>query len=125
MEEESQVVSSADEEQPETDLVRTLRSMQQQLSNLERKMDALILQTREARHGQRPGAERPFRERTFSKTPGSFDRSRHRGKSEREHISRGSGDKETARKHFYGRFKSGPKQDRPPGRKKPYRGKGD
>lgn len=61
--------------QADPDVMALLKKIQQQLSFLEKKIDALIGSSQ----------ERPFRERHFSKPYRSFGDSQHHGKRERSH----------------------------------------
>jgi hypothetical protein len=113
---ESSSIPNAEPNPSETDLVSLLKKMQQQLNFLEKKIDALISQSQPKPFGEKAPSGRPFQKRPFSKPLRSFDRPRPHGRGEREQSPR---DRDSARTHFYERYKSVKKRSANP-KRKPY-----
>ena len=97
MEEETNADPSAVPDQPDTDLVFLLQAMQQQLLQLEKKVDLLISRSQE-KSNERPPHARSFERKSFSKPFRSHDPSHYRDKGERDRSPRGS-----VPGHFYER----------------------
>jgi hypothetical protein len=100
MKEEMDMNPSAVPDEPGTDLVSLMRTMQQHLLLLEKKMDLLLSRSKEKSFEGRPSHGPSFGKRPFSKPPRSYDHSQHQDKREREHGPR---DRDSAPGHFYER----------------------
>jgi len=100
MKEETNVDPSAVPDQPDTDLVSLLKTMQQQLVALETKVDLLISRSQEKNFNERSSQDRSFGRRSFSKPFQSRTHPRLHNAGEREHRSR---DKDSTPGHFYER----------------------
>jgi len=116
MENESRMDPAAAADLPETDLIPLIMKMQQQLTNLEKKIDMLVSQSQAKPFREKNHSGRPFRKSGFSKPSHSFDRPRYHGKTEHEHTP---GERDSTRKHFYDRYKSENKRGANP-KKKPH-----
>jgi hypothetical protein len=114
MNDESTTTATAEPAPSETDLVALLKKLQQQLNFLEKKIDVLISQSQPKPFRDKASSSRPFQKRTFSKPSRSFDRPRPHGREEREQSPR---DRDSARTHFYERFKPAKKRAANPKRK--------
>ena len=94
-------------DQPDNDLFAVLKRMQQQLLQLEKKVDLLIGRSQgKGAEGTFP-RDRSFQKKSYSKPFSSFSRPPRRGKEEREPKHR---EKNSASGHFYDRYqhKKGP-----------------
>ncbi len=96
MKEEINVNRSAVPDQPDTDLVLLLQSMQQQLLQLEKKVDLLISRSEE-KSKERPPHARPFERRSFPKQFRPHEHSQYRDKRERD---RSPGERDSVPGHF-------------------------
>jgi hypothetical protein len=99
MKEETDVNRSAVPDQTDTDFALLLQSMQQQLLQLEKKVDLLISRS-EAKSKERSPHARSFERRSFSKPFRSHDQSHYHDKRERERSPR---DRDSVPGHFYKR----------------------
>jgi len=81
----------------DNDVVSLLKRMQRQIALLERKIDLLISQ-KDRQPGGKPGSDRSFKNRSFSKPFRSFDQPQHHRRGEYGHGRR-EGD--SAQGHFY------------------------
>ncbi len=84
---------------PDTDLVSLLQAMQQQLLQLEKKVDFLISRSQE-KSRERPPHARSFDGRSFSRPFRSHDHSHYHDKREQGHSPR---DRNSVSGHFYER----------------------
>jgi hypothetical protein len=100
MKEETNVNPSAESDQPDINLVSLLKTMQQQLLHLEKKVDLLLSRSHEKSFDERASLARSFGRRSFSKPFRSHDQSHHYDKREREHSPR---DRDSVPGHFYER----------------------
>jgi hypothetical protein len=114
MNDESSAIPAAEPTPSETDLVSLLKKMQLQLNFLEKKIDILISQSQAKPFRERTASDRPFQKRPYSKPSRSFDRPRPHGKGERE---QGPRDRDSARTHFYERYKPAKRRSAIPKRK--------
>jgi hypothetical protein len=87
-----------DESDTDINVVSLLKGMQQQLNQLERKVDLLINQSQKRSSGERSFGDKPFQKRPFSKPFRSSEHSMHHGKGE---YGRGPRDRDSAQGHFY------------------------
>ena len=115
MKEETNADPSAMPDPPDTDLVFLLQAMQQQLLQLEKKVDLLISRSQE-KSKERPPHARSFERKFFSKPFRSHDPSHYRDKREREHSPR---DRDSVPGHFYEQRPQKQSRRSNPG-KKPY-----
>jgi len=115
MKEETNADPSAVPDQPDTDLVFLLQAMQQQLLQLEKKVDLLISRSQE-KSGERPPYARSFEGKSFSKPFRSYDSSHYSDKRDRERSPR---DRDSVFGHFYERRPQKQSRRSNPG-KKPY-----
>jgi hypothetical protein len=98
---------------PDTDLVFLLQAMQQQLLQLEKKVDLLISRPQE-KFRERPPHVRSFERRSYSKPFRSHDYSHYHDKKERENSP---GDRDSVPGHFYERRPQEKGRRSNPGRK--------
>jgi hypothetical protein len=97
MTDESSITPEDVPEESNADIVSILKGMQKQLAFLERKLDALIDQSKERSQAEKT-SDRPFRKRPFSKPFRSFDRPARQGNEDR---GRGPRERDAAKGHFY------------------------
>lgn len=98
MNEESSITPAAVPDESDTDVVSLLKTMQQQLHFLERKIDLLISQSQKRPHGENDSPDRPSHKRPFSKKFRSFD---HPRRPNREDRGYGPREGDSTRGHFY------------------------
>ena len=72
----------------DTDVVSLLKRIQQQLLFLEKKVDLLLSQSQERRHGEKTFSDRPSQRKPFSKQLRSLDHPRHRSRGDHEYGPR-------------------------------------
>jgi hypothetical protein len=116
MKEETNENPTALADETETDLVSVLRSMQQQLLHLEKKVDLLISRSQEKSSDDRPHHARSFGRRPMGKQFRSPEHATHHDKRQREYGPR---DRDSAPGHFYER-RPQEKTRRPSSKKKPF-----
>ncbi len=86
-------------DESDTDVLSLLKSMQQQLNLLERKIELLVSQSQKRPSGDKYSSDRPYPKRPFSKPFRSSEHSpRHHGKGEFGHSPR---ERDSAQGHFY------------------------
>jgi hypothetical protein len=114
MKEETDPAPSAVRDQSDTDLISLLQAMQQQLLQLEKKVDLLVVRSQE-KSGERSPHARSFERTSFSKPFRSRDHSHYHDKRERE---RNPIDRDSAPGHFYDRRPQEQNRRSNPGKKR-------
>jgi hypothetical protein len=114
MKEETKAEPSAAPDQRDTDLVFLLQAVQQQLIQLEKKVDLLIRRSQE-KSGEKPHHAGSFDRKAFSKPFRSHDHAHHRDKGEHEHGHR---NRDAGPGHFYERRPQGQSRRSNPGKKR-------
>jgi hypothetical protein len=88
---------SAAPDESDTDVFSLLKSMQQQLLLMEKKIDRLISHSQERPSGEK-SSDRTFRKKPFSKPFRSFEHPQRHGRGEYGHGNR---ERDSAQGHFY------------------------
>ena len=98
MKDEWSMNESAETDESDIDVVSLLMKMQQQLNQLEKKIDLLVNQSQKRSSGERSYGDRPFHKRSFSKQFRSSDHSQHHDRGDYGHSPR---ERDSAQGHFY------------------------